>query len=89
MPSMVRRSTRRQSRAAGAALHMLGKWHRKAGNNWGRPDVLRIRGEMLIEKGDEKGAEQCFSSALTMARAISGRAWELRTATSLARLWAA
>ena len=27
MPSMVRRSTRRQSRAAGAALHMLGKRH--------------------------------------------------------------
>jgi predicted ATPase len=34
------------------------------------------------------GAEPCFYQALTVARAQGAKAWELRAATSLARLWA-
>ena len=61
---------------------------RNEGSRWGEPDVLRIRGEILTQKDDQDGAERCFQAALALARSISGRAWELRAATSLGRLWA-
>jgi predicted ATPase len=32
-------------------------------------------------------AEACFQQALTIARRQKARSWELRAATSLARLW--
>ena len=32
-------------------------------------------------------AEECFQRALQIAREQGARSWELRTATSLARLW--
>jgi predicted ATPase len=32
-------------------------------------------------------AEDCFERALAIARAQQAKSWELRTATSLARLW--
>ena len=32
-------------------------------------------------------AEHCFQQALAIARAQHARSWELRAATSLARLW--
>ena len=32
-------------------------------------------------------AEGCFTRAIAIARRQSSRAWELRAATSLARLW--
>ena len=60
------------------------------GDYWTWPDLSRIRGDFLLQKGHAvEAAEQCFSSALKAATAISGRAWELRAATSLATLWAA
>jgi hypothetical protein len=34
-------------------------------------------------------AEDCFERALAIARAQQAKSWELRTATSLARLWRA
>jgi class 3 adenylate cyclase/predicted ATPase len=61
---------------------------RMAGNAWSEPDLLQIRGELLLEKGKTEAAEQFFSAALGQARATAARAWELRAATSLARLWA-
>ena len=56
---------------------------------WFEPDLLRIRGEFLLERdNDLEGAEECFTKALDLARKTSARGWELRCATSLARLWA-
>jgi adenylate cyclase len=50
-------------------------------------EVLRARGELLWEVGDDPGAERDFQRALEIARGQEARSWELRAATSLARLW--
>ena len=42
---------------------------------------------MLERQGDFEGAEQNYQSSLTWAREQQAKSWELRTATSLARLW--
>jgi predicted ATPase len=60
---------------------------RVARDPWYEPDLLRIRGELLLEKGKFEAAERSFSAALGQARATAARVWELRAATSLARLW--
>jgi predicted ATPase len=42
---------------------------------------------MLSLKGDLEGAERNFLASLTWARRQQAKMWELRTSTSLARLW--
>ncbi len=57
---------------------------------WCLPELLRIKGEieLLDGLGDAKGkAEDCFLEALDEARRQKALSWELRAATSLARLW--
>jgi len=51
------------------------------------PEILRIKGWMLIKKGSAQGAEACYLTSLEWARKQQAKSWELRTATSLARLW--
>jgi tetratricopeptide (TPR) repeat protein len=50
-------------------------------------DILRLKGWMLSLKGDLEGAERNFLAALDWARRQQAKSWELRTSTSLARLW--
>ena len=54
---------------------------------WTEADMHRVRGELLIGIGDLKAAEQSFDQAIAVARRQSARFWELRAATSLARVW--
>ena len=42
---------------------------------------------MLTLQNDAIGAEQNYLAALQVAREQQAKSWELRTATSLARLW--
>src|SRR3569832_2678002 len=49
-------------------------------------EVLRLRGWMLSLKGDLEGAERNFLASLDWARRQQAKSFELRTATSLARL---
>jgi predicted ATPase len=42
---------------------------------------------MLSLKGDPEGAEQSYLASLDWARRQQAKSWELRTSTSLARLW--
>jgi predicted ATPase len=49
--------------------------------------VLRLKGWMLSLKGDLAGAEQSYLASLDWARQQQAKSWELRTSTSLARLW--
>ena len=50
-------------------------------------ELYRIKGELLLaESSDQTAAESCFQQALETARRKDGRAWELRTTMSLARL---
>jgi predicted ATPase len=59
----------------------------------GRGDILaesyRLQGEFLLRQTvpDTAHAEICFQQALTVARRQQAKSWELRTATSLSRLW--
>ena len=52
------------------------------------PETLRIKGELLLLKGDSKRvlASQCFLHSLDRARSQGALSWELRSAMSLARL---
>jgi len=49
-------------------------------------EFVRLRGAALRALGQPEEAEACFQRALTMARAQSAKAWELRAALSLYRL---
>jgi hypothetical protein len=51
------------------------------------PEILRLKGWMLSLKGDPEGAERDLLASLDWARRQQAKMWELRTATSLARLW--
>jgi predicted ATPase len=50
-------------------------------------EILRLKGWVLSLKGDRVGAEQNFLTSLDWARRQQAKSWELRTSTSLARLW--
>ena len=50
-------------------------------------EILRLKGWMLSLKGDPEGAERNFLASLDWARRQQAKTWELRTSTSLARLW--
>jgi predicted ATPase len=56
----------------------------------GSAELLRVQGELfLVEAGGDAHAraEENFIAALDAARSISATSWQLRAATSLARLW--
>jgi predicted ATPase len=50
-------------------------------------EILRLKGWMLVLQGDLDGAEQNYLASLDVAREQQEKSWELRTSTSLARLW--
>ena len=51
------------------------------------PEMHRVKGELtLLDPPDEAEAERCFRIAVDIARAQGARWWELRAATSRARL---
>ena len=64
-------------------------------------ELHRLKGELLLEQGGARRArkkargrrdevaeaERCFLRAIEIARSQQARSWELRAATSLARLW--
>ncbi len=57
---------------------------------WCLAELLRTKGELLLLGGAPTAvatAEACFQQALDVARRQGALSWELRSATSLARLW--
>ena len=58
--------------------------------HWCFAELLRIKGELLLVQGAPGAAamaEHYFRQALDSARPQGALSWELRAATSLARLW--
>jgi predicted ATPase/DNA-binding winged helix-turn-helix (wHTH) protein len=58
--------------------------------HWCMPELLRIKGEILLSDGAQNAtgeAEDYFRQALDRARHLEALSWELRAATSLAKLW--
>jgi predicted ATPase/DNA-binding winged helix-turn-helix (wHTH) protein len=58
------------------------------GEGWCRPELFRIKAEVLLQRTDDSApaAERLLAAALALARRQGARSWELRIATSLARL---
>ena len=52
-------------------------------------ELYRLKGALLLQQAipDAAQAEACFQQALAIARQQQAKSWELRAATSLARLW--
>src|SRR3984893_12159909 len=49
-------------------------------------EAHRITGELLLTRGEaEEAVEQCFETAIGIARRQGARSWELRAAISFAR----
>jgi class 3 adenylate cyclase/tetratricopeptide (TPR) repeat protein len=62
---------------------------KRTGETWFEVGVHCIAGEIALKspQPDAAKAEACFDRALTVARQQQARSWELRAATSMARLW--
>jgi len=77
--------------ARGSALTRIDESMRaavNAGERWAEPEMLRGRGCLLLQfDGRENEAEVDFAKSLKIARSQGAKTWELRTSTSLARLW--
>jgi predicted ATPase len=50
-------------------------------------EMQRVRGELFLVMQDHGAAEASFREAITVAQRQSANTWELKAATSLARLW--
>jgi class 3 adenylate cyclase/predicted ATPase len=75
-----------------AALAVLGEAEaeaRRTGDYWSFSEVLRLQGEVITElpKPGLVQGEVCLRNAVEVTRAQKAKGWELRAATSLARLW--
>jgi predicted ATPase len=59
------------------------------GERWYEPELYRLKGALLLQQSSDNQAEgeHCFQKALDIARNQQAKSFELRTATSLARLW--
>jgi predicted ATPase len=62
-------------------------WSENHGPSIDFPELLRVKGEILISRSSVE-AEECLMKSLHLARAQSLLSMELRTGMSLARLWA-
>ena len=61
-----------------------------AEGGWLAPELLRLKGELLLLRGepaDAEASEALFRQALDAAHQQGALSWELRAATSMARLW--
>ncbi len=52
-------------------------------------ELNRLQGELLLQqsRAQQSEAESCFRKAIEIAQKQEAKSWELRAATSLARLW--
>ena len=61
----------------------------KNGEPWYDAELHRLKGVLLLQQSSNNAAEAetCFQQAMTIAQNQSAKSWELRAATSLAKLW--
>jgi class 3 adenylate cyclase/predicted ATPase len=59
------------------------------GEQWCKSECYRLKGVLLLQQSleNQAEAENCYQQALSIARAQQAKSWDLRAATSLARLW--
>src|SRR5499426_2377273 len=53
------------------------------------PELYRLKGALLLRQSSDNQAEaeNCFHHAISIAQSQQAKSWELRTTTSLAKLW--
>jgi predicted ATPase len=82
--------TRRIDEALGALDDAMAADREGAdGHGWYAPELLRIKGEVLLQQAADQStlaAEDCFNQAAQIARERGALVWELRVALSVARL---
>ena len=62
----------------------------KSSERWYEAEIHRIQGELALDEDGPTAApvaEECFGRSLEIARRQQAKAWELRTACSLAKFW--
>jgi predicted ATPase len=61
----------------------------KTGERWCEPELYRLKGQLLLQQSPNNSAEAeaCFHKASSIAQSQQAKSWELRAATSLAKLW--
>jgi predicted ATPase len=59
------------------------------GQRWCEAELQRLKGILLLQQSSDNQheVETCFQQAISIARSQQAKSFELRTATSLARLW--
>jgi predicted ATPase len=59
------------------------------GERWYQSELYRLKGELLLQQhaDNQAEAESAFQQAIHVARSQQAKSFELRAATSLARLW--
>jgi predicted ATPase len=59
------------------------------GEHFYAAELQRLKGAFLLQLSvdNQREAETCFQHAMTIAQDQGAKSWELRAATSLARLW--
>src|SRR5262249_40421442 len=59
------------------------------GERWYEPELYRLKGALLLQQhsDNQADAETCFQHAISIAQNQSAKSWELRSVTSLSRLW--
>jgi len=72
-----------------ALAHLAEAQHfaEQTGERCYQAETLRLRGEVFLGLGDPAAAEASYHEAIAIAQQQSAKLWELRAATSLARLW--
>jgi predicted ATPase len=58
----------------------------RTGERWFAAELYRHKGQLLLRQGRSEAAEELYRKALGIAREQEAKLWELRAATSLARL---
>jgi predicted ATPase len=58
----------------------------RTGERWVEAELNRHKGELLLQQGHSKAAEEVYRTALGIAKEQGAKLWELRAAASLARL---
>jgi hypothetical protein len=58
----------------------------REGESWESPELLRIRGELRSQSGDQQGAERDLLAAIDLSERHSALSWTLRAVTSRVRL---
>jgi class 3 adenylate cyclase/tetratricopeptide (TPR) repeat protein len=87
LADVLARSGRREE-ALGLVEEVLA-FARSTGAHWLDAELHRRKGELLLALADPERAAQSFGKAIDIAREQSAKIFELRAATSLARVWLA